>query len=257
MQVNDFVYISDNSCSNKDILAMEKDMLRSVHFNLTVPTPFVFASRYLKAAAVSAKAGGPTANAGGDEETTRQLAWYLLELSLVEYHMLRFAPSLLAASAVFTALLAGLQQRQQQKHRERSESGRQGIPDLPAEVDRISSAASSHSVLSLSSSSCVTSSSSSSSASSSLSASSALLALSSSPHSSPLGPFWCPVMIRHSGYRASELRECVLELAQLQAQAGSSKLDSAYRKYSSSKYGQVAKLPPAVVDLDDSCFLDE
>jgi cyclin B len=50
-EVNDFVHISDNAYTREQILDMEKTMLNTLKFNLTVPTPYVFVARCLKAAA--------------------------------------------------------------------------------------------------------------------------------------------------------------------------------------------------------------
>ena len=50
-EVQDFVFISDNAYSRDQVLTMEKNMLNSLKFNLTVPTPYVFMVRLLKAAA--------------------------------------------------------------------------------------------------------------------------------------------------------------------------------------------------------------
>ena len=52
-EVKDFVYISDEAYSREQILEMEKIMLNTLRFNLTVPTPFSFLSRFLKAAGAS------------------------------------------------------------------------------------------------------------------------------------------------------------------------------------------------------------
>ena len=51
-EVRDFVYISDRAYTRDQILAMEKLMLNTLRFNLTVPTPFNFLARFLKAAGV-------------------------------------------------------------------------------------------------------------------------------------------------------------------------------------------------------------
>lgn len=48
--VEDFVLISDKAYSRKDVLDMEKSMVNSLQFNFSVPTPFVFMKRFLKAA---------------------------------------------------------------------------------------------------------------------------------------------------------------------------------------------------------------
>ena len=47
-QVRDFVYISDRAYTKEQILAMEKVMLNTLKFNLTVPTAHNFLCRYLK-----------------------------------------------------------------------------------------------------------------------------------------------------------------------------------------------------------------
>lgn len=88
-EVRDFVYISDKAYTREQILACEKGMLNTLGFHLTVPTPFQFLTRLLKAGEL------------GKEAT--QLATYLLELALPDYGCLRFKASLLAAAAVYTA----------------------------------------------------------------------------------------------------------------------------------------------------------
>jgi len=50
-EVHDFIFISDNAYTREQILNMEKSMLNTLQFNLTVPTPYVFVARCLKAAA--------------------------------------------------------------------------------------------------------------------------------------------------------------------------------------------------------------
>lgn len=52
-EVKDFVYISDKAYSKEQILQMEKIMLNTLMFNLTVPTPLDFLSRFSKAAGCS------------------------------------------------------------------------------------------------------------------------------------------------------------------------------------------------------------
>ncbi|KAJ7542923.1 hypothetical protein O6H91_09G017500 [Diphasiastrum complanatum] len=88
-EVQDFVFISDNAYSRDQVLGMEKKMLNTLRFNLTVPTPYVFIVRFLKAAA--------------SDHQMNMLAFFLVELCLTEYMMVKFSPSLLAAAAVYTA----------------------------------------------------------------------------------------------------------------------------------------------------------
>ncbi len=49
-EVKDFVYISDKAYTREQIISMEKLMLNTLGFNLTLPTPYNFLARFLKAA---------------------------------------------------------------------------------------------------------------------------------------------------------------------------------------------------------------
>lgn len=55
LQVNDFICISDRAYSREEILAKEKVILNKLEWHLTVPTPYVFLVRFLKAAALCDK----------------------------------------------------------------------------------------------------------------------------------------------------------------------------------------------------------
>lgn len=48
-EVNDFVCISDRAYSHEQVLVMEKRILGGLEWNLTVPTPYVFLARFIKA----------------------------------------------------------------------------------------------------------------------------------------------------------------------------------------------------------------
>lgn len=48
-EVNDFVCISDRAYSHQQVLVMEKKVLGGLEWNLTVPTPYVFLVRFIKA----------------------------------------------------------------------------------------------------------------------------------------------------------------------------------------------------------------
>ncbi|GAB4848393.1 G2/mitotic-specific cyclin-1 [Ancistrocladus abbreviatus] len=87
--VEDLIFISDKAYSRKDLLDMEKLMLNTLQFNMSTPTPYVFITRFFKAAE--------------SDKKLELLSYFLIELSLVEYEMLKYPPSLLAAAAVYTA----------------------------------------------------------------------------------------------------------------------------------------------------------
>nr|KAJ0223396.1 hypothetical protein LSAT_V11C200052330 [Lactuca sativa] len=48
--VEDFIVISENAYTITEVLDMEKVMVNTLQFNLSVPTPYVFTKRFLKAA---------------------------------------------------------------------------------------------------------------------------------------------------------------------------------------------------------------
>ncbi|OAY22518.1 cyclin-B2-4 [Manihot esculenta] len=87
--VEDLILISDKAYSRKEVLDMEKLMVNTLQFYLSVPTPYVFMRRFLKAAQ--------------SDKKLELLSFFIIELCLVEYDMLKFPPSLLAAAAIYTA----------------------------------------------------------------------------------------------------------------------------------------------------------
>ncbi|KAK3231981.1 hypothetical protein Dsin_003862 [Dipteronia sinensis] len=96
--VEDLILISDKAYSRQEVLDMEKLMLNTLQFNFSVPTPYVFMRRFLKASEADKK--------------LELLSFFMIELCLVEYEMLKFPPSLLAAAAIYTAqfTLSGFRQ---------------------------------------------------------------------------------------------------------------------------------------------------
>ncbi|XP_078445017.1 G2/mitotic-specific cyclin S13-7-like [Wolffia australiana] len=88
-EIDDFICIADKAYSRDQILAKEKRILDKLEWNLTVPTPYVFLVRFLKAATA-------------DQELER-MVFFLAELGLMQYSMIRYTPSMLAASAVYAA----------------------------------------------------------------------------------------------------------------------------------------------------------
>ena len=86
-EVADFVYITDNAYTRDEILRMESVMLNVLQFNLTVPTANRFLNRFLK-------------STPGDS-STKMLSSYLIERTLQELDMLKYAPSMIAASALY------------------------------------------------------------------------------------------------------------------------------------------------------------
>ncbi|MCI25284.1 G2/mitotic-specific cyclin-1-like, partial [Trifolium medium] len=53
--VGDLILISDRAYTRKEVLEMEKVMVNTLKFNISVPTAYVFMKRFLKAAQADRK----------------------------------------------------------------------------------------------------------------------------------------------------------------------------------------------------------
>lgn len=87
--VDDLILISDKAYTRKEVLDMEKLIANTLQFNFSLPTPYVFMKRFLKASQ--------------SDKKVEVLSFFIIELCLVEYEMLEYTPSKLAASAIYTA----------------------------------------------------------------------------------------------------------------------------------------------------------
>ncbi|XP_031393076.1 putative cyclin-B3-1 isoform X2 [Punica granatum] len=90
-RIKDLISVSAESYTREQMLRMESSILKKLKFRLNIPTPYVFMLRFLKAAQ--------------SDKVLEHLAFYLIELSLVEYEALEFRSSLLCASAIYVARL--------------------------------------------------------------------------------------------------------------------------------------------------------
>ncbi|KAH0469959.1 hypothetical protein IEQ34_001517 [Dendrobium chrysotoxum] len=88
-KVDELISLSVNQYTRDEMLGMEIFILKKLKFRLNVPTPYVFMLRFLRAAQ--------------SDKKLEDLAFYLIELCLVENESLKFKPSLLCASAIFVA----------------------------------------------------------------------------------------------------------------------------------------------------------
>jgi len=89
-EVQDFVYIADSAYTREEILAMESTVIRALGWDMSVVTPHMFANRFLQLC--------------GSTEWEQIYTFYLLELALVEYRMIQYKASELAAAAVHLTL---------------------------------------------------------------------------------------------------------------------------------------------------------
>jgi len=87
--VGEFVYITDDTYTKKQVLRMEHLILKVLNFDIAVPTSVEFVKRYLKAADA--------------DKRTEHLTYYLCELALIEFDCIQFVPSKIAAAATCLA----------------------------------------------------------------------------------------------------------------------------------------------------------
>eukprot|EP00088_Acartia_fossae_P026546 TRINITY_DN2736_c0_g1_i5.p1 TRINITY_DN2736_c0_g1~~TRINITY_DN2736_c0_g1_i5.p1 ORF type:complete len:365 (-),score=46.79 TRINITY_DN2736_c0_g1_i5:497-1591(-) len=90
-ELGDFVYITDNAYSAAEVRSMELSILRTLKFEFGRPLPLHFLRRYSKAGEVTLS-----------EHT---LAKYIIELAQLEYDLAHLAPSKIAASSLYLAIL--------------------------------------------------------------------------------------------------------------------------------------------------------
>ncbi|PNW85728.1 hypothetical protein CHLRE_03g207900v5 [Chlamydomonas reinhardtii] len=85
--VSEFSYITDNTYSREQLVAMEEEVLRQLKYELTVPTAKTFLRRLLQVCS--------------PDDQLHFVSNYLTEISLMEATMLHFLPSEIAAAAVY------------------------------------------------------------------------------------------------------------------------------------------------------------
>ncbi|KAJ3669198.1 hypothetical protein LUZ60_011148 [Juncus effusus] len=88
-EVNDFIHISDSAYTREQILAKEKEILDKLGWYLTIPTPYMFLVRFIKAAKA--------------DKQLEHMIYFYAELGIMQYSTVKYPASLLAASAVYAA----------------------------------------------------------------------------------------------------------------------------------------------------------
>merc|ERR1712112_469509 len=89
-EINDFVYITDNAYTAGEIRQMELKLLAALKFNFSRPLPLHFLRRNSKA---------------GDVDVLQHtVAKYLVELTLLEYDLAHYPPSIMAAASLYLSL---------------------------------------------------------------------------------------------------------------------------------------------------------
>lgn len=88
--IDDFVYITDETYKKKQILEMEKRIVKVLDFHLGKPLPTHFLRRFSKAAKAADK--------------NHQCAKYLIEMASIDYDTAHYKPSEIAAAALYISL---------------------------------------------------------------------------------------------------------------------------------------------------------
>ncbi|XP_068580355.1 G2/mitotic-specific cyclin-B2 [Cebidichthys violaceus] len=103
-EVGDFAYITDNAFTKSQILEMEQLVLKTLNFELGRPLPLHFLRRASKVAS--------------SDVERHTLAKYLMELTLLDYDMVHYRPSEVAAASLGLSqlLLEGLPWSHTQQH---------------------------------------------------------------------------------------------------------------------------------------------
>uniref|UniRef100_A0A2N9H954 B-like cyclin n=1 Tax=Fagus sylvatica TaxID=28930 RepID=A0A2N9H954_FAGSY len=90
-QIEDFICLSDYAYAREQILVMEKAILEKLEWYLTVPTPYVFLLRFIKASV-------------SPDKEMENMVFFLAELGLMHYPtVILYCPSMIAAAAVYAA----------------------------------------------------------------------------------------------------------------------------------------------------------
>lgn len=87
-ELQDFLLVSENKFTVKEVIEMEKDILATLNFMITVPSAFRFLQRYRRLSGLL------------NNDEVFYFAWYILEICLLDASLLRFKPSQLAAASM-------------------------------------------------------------------------------------------------------------------------------------------------------------
>jgi cyclin B len=78
-EIRDFIYMTDKAYSKEQILLMERDILQTLDFNITAPSPYRFLERFIKLS--------------GSDDLIMNFSRYMIELTLIETSMYKWKPS--------------------------------------------------------------------------------------------------------------------------------------------------------------------
>jgi len=88
-EIRDFVYITDHTYSKEEIIKQEYKILTTLNFDIYTVSPYRFMERMWIMCS--------------NDKKVFYLAQYILELTLIEYKMISYIPSIKAASSIYLA----------------------------------------------------------------------------------------------------------------------------------------------------------
>ena len=91
-ELKDLLSVSENKFSRTEVLAMERDMLITMQFDVTAPSAYRFLERYRRLSSITFA-----------EDRIFYLAQYLQEIALLDASLLQYNPSEIAAAALILA----------------------------------------------------------------------------------------------------------------------------------------------------------
>lgn len=95
-ELRDFVHCSDNIYSGEEIVKMETDLLKKLNYKMLIVSPLIFFNRMY-----FISAGSKTQLESFKYHRMYFIGIFILNLSLLEYNMLKYSPSILASASLF------------------------------------------------------------------------------------------------------------------------------------------------------------
>jgi len=91
-ELRDLLAVSENKFNREKVLKMEKEILLTLEFKITAPSPYRFLERYRRLTPIF------------NDKEVFFFAQYILEVSLLDISLMRFKPSELAAASLILSV---------------------------------------------------------------------------------------------------------------------------------------------------------
>lgn len=97
-ELRDFEFVTKEKCNKKSILGMEYEILKKLQFNVLIVSPLLIFNRLFFIASMSKEE-----LKSNEMNQIYHFSNFIMELCLLEYAMLKYSPSVIAASALFVS----------------------------------------------------------------------------------------------------------------------------------------------------------